>query len=112
MERAEKPISVPAGQAAPGRCAASAHTSHHSPVCHCLLDITSHLQAMIPHCSVLPPPVCHRVSHLTGDYSVTREAGLEGMSVSFNKHRVNQRGILTGQADYFGITSLSCITVL
>lgn len=43
---------------------------------------------MIPHCSVLPPPVCHRVSHLTGDYSVTeaREAGLKEISVSLNKH--------------------------
>lgn len=43
---------------------------------------------MIPHCSVLPPPVCHRVSHLTGDYSVpeAREAGLKEISVSLNKH--------------------------
>lgn len=43
---------------------------------------------MIPPCSVLPPPVCHHVSHLTGDYSVTeaREAGLKEISVSLNKH--------------------------
>lgn len=43
---------------------------------------------MIPHCSALLPPVCHRVSHLTGDYLVTeaREAGPKEINVSLNKH--------------------------
>lgn len=43
---------------------------------------------MTPRCCVLPPPVCHRVSHLTGDYLVTaaREAGLKEISVSLNEH--------------------------